>query len=275
MLDSLLLTGTLGALVGLVMALTGAGGGILAVPLLIFGLHLTVQQAAPVSLLAVGAAATLGALLGLREGVLRYRAAVLIGGMAMVMAPLGVWLAHRLPSRPLLVGFAAVLVWTAWHMFRLDQAVAPHVSAAARQQRCRIDPRDPDGRLRWTASCARALGSTGLAAGLLSGLLGVGGGFVIVPSLTHHTDLDSRSITATSLAVIALAALSGIVTASGQGSLNWPLAGTFGGGAVLALLAGRGVARHLPSAVLQRSFAAVSVFVALLMLVRGLGWLPT
>lgn len=271
-MDSPLLTGSLGALVGLVMALTGAGGGVLAVPLLIFGLHLTMQQAAPVSLLAVGTAAILGALLGLREGVVRYRAAALMGGMAMVTAPLGVWLAHQLPSRPLLIGFAAVLGWTAWRMFRLGQAVAPRGSAT-RQQRCRIDPRH--GRLRWTAPCARALGGTGLAAGLLSGLLGVGGGFVIVPSLTHHTDLDAHSIAATSLAVIALAALSGIVTASGQGSLNWPLAGTFGGGAVLALLAGRRVARHLPAAVLQRSFAAVSVFVALLMLARGLGWLST
>lgn len=270
-MDSLVVTAVLGAMVGLVMAMTGAGGGVLAVPLLIFVLHLTVQQAAPVALLAVGAAATLGALLGLRGGIVRYRAAALIGGMAMVMAPLGVWLAHRLPSRPLLIGFAAVLAWSAWRMFWLGHKDVDGVLAMARQQPCRIDPRD--GRLRWTARCAWVLGSTGVAAGLVSGLLGVGGGFVIVPSLTRYTDLDARSITATSLAVIALAALSGVVAASGQGSLNWRLAATFGAGAVLALWAGYHVAHHLPPAALQRSFAAVSAVVAVLMLARGLGWL--
>ena len=69
----------MGAAVGIVLALTGAGGGILAVPLLVFGLHLQMSQAAPVGLLAVGLAASVGALLGLREGVVRYRAALLIG----------------------------------------------------------------------------------------------------------------------------------------------------------------------------------------------------
>ena len=62
----------MGAAVGVVLALTGAGGGGLAVPLLVFGLHLQMSQAAPVGLLAVGLAASVGALLGLREGVVRY-----------------------------------------------------------------------------------------------------------------------------------------------------------------------------------------------------------
>lgn len=274
-MDHLLLTCLLGSVVGLIMAMTGAGGGVLAVPLLVFGLHLTVQQAAPVALLAVGASAALGALLGLRDGIVRYRAAALIGGLAMLMAPWGVWLAHRLPSRPLLVGFALVLSWTAWRMFRLSSGGAPQAAASASStaegQACRVNPRS--GRLLWTPPCARALAGTGLAAGLLSGLLGVGGGFVIVPSLTRHSDLDPRSIAATSLAVIALAALSGIVAASGQGSLNWLLATTFGGAATLALGVGRSVARQLPPKAMQRGFAAVCAGMALMMLARGLGWL--
>ncbi|MEJ7806353.1 MAG: TSUP family transporter, partial [Telluria sp.] len=68
----------LGMLTGVVMGLTGAGGGILAVPLLVFGLQLSVAEAGPIALLAVGAAAGVGALLGLRAGIVRYRAAVLV-----------------------------------------------------------------------------------------------------------------------------------------------------------------------------------------------------
>jgi uncharacterized membrane protein YfcA len=79
----------LGALVGVIMGLTGAGGGILAVPLLVFGLHLTVASAAPLGLLAVGIAAAMGAAVGLRAGVVRYRAALLIALTGIVFNPLG------------------------------------------------------------------------------------------------------------------------------------------------------------------------------------------
>jgi hypothetical protein len=79
----------LGALVGLLLALTGAGGGILAVPLLVFALHLGVAEAAPIGLLAVGLAAAIGAALGLRDGIVRYRAAMLMGGLAMVARAAG------------------------------------------------------------------------------------------------------------------------------------------------------------------------------------------
>lgn len=267
-MSSLALTALLGAAVGLVMALTGAGGGVLAVPLLVFALHMSVQQAAPVAMVAVCAAATLGAVLGLRQGIVRYRAAGLIGTLAMLTAPVGVALAHRLPARPLLLGFAALLLWTAWRMWRASQPAA-WASAERRDPPCQVDPHRH--RLHWTAPCAWALGATGAASGLMTGLLGVGGGFVIVPALTRHTDLDSRSIAATSLAVIALATLSGMVAASGLGTLPWPEAAAFGAGAVAALAAGHRLAHHLPAAALQRSFAAVGVAVAALMLLRGLG----
>ena len=120
----------LGALVGLLLALTGAGGGILAVPLLVFALHLGVAEAAPIGLLAVGVAAAMSAALGLRDGIVRYRAAILMGGLAMVLAPLGVAAAQRVPNAPLTIAFAAVLALSAWRMWqRGAQAIAvrsPH-----------------------------------------------------------------------------------------------------------------------------------------------------
>ena len=67
-----LLGAGLGAIIGAILALTGAGGGILAVPLLVFGLGLSMVEAAPIGLLAVGLAASVGAVLGLRQGIVRY-----------------------------------------------------------------------------------------------------------------------------------------------------------------------------------------------------------
>lgn len=267
----------LGIAIGLVLALTGAGGGILAIPLLVFGLHLPIHQAAPVGLAAVGVSAAVGAVLGLRDGVVRYRAAGLIGTAGMLIAPLGVVLAHRLPPRPLLGAFACVLGLVAWRMLRAGAASATQpditapVAAPARRPPCLVDP--ADGRLTWTPRCARALAGTGVFSGLLSGLLGVGGGFVIVPALARYTDLAMRSIQSTSLAVIALVSVSGVATAALHGALPWPVALPFTGGAIAAMVAGRRVAKRLSSVRLQQAFGTVSAVVALMMLARAFGWI--
>ena len=264
----------LGAVVGLILALTGAGGGILAVPLLVFGLHLSIMQAAPVGLIAVGAASAFGAVLGLREGLVRYRAAALIGVTGMLLAPLGVRLAGLIPNAPLMVAFALVLAWVAVRMFRQARRTAagglesPHAQS---QLPCVLNP--SEGRLIWTLPCAWALAGTGAVSGILSGLLGVGGGFVIVPALSRYTNLATRSILATSLAVIALVSVGGVSAAAWQGSIAWDIALPFALGAIAALLAGRLIAARLAGARLQQAFAVTSGAVSVLLLARGLGWI--
>lgn len=264
----------LGAVVGLILALTGAGGGILAVPLLVFGLHLSIMQAAPVGLIAVGAASVFGAALGLREGIVRYRAAALIGITGMLMAPVGVKLAQLIPGPPLTVAFAILLGWVALRTFRQSRrSASEHLEGAlARSQlTCIVNP-DVE-RLTWTTSCAWALALTGAVAGLLSGLLGVGGGFVIVPSLSHYTNMAARSIVATSLAVIALVSVGGVAAAAWHGVIDWHVAVPFATGAIAALLAGRTVAARLAGARLQQAFAVISGAVAVLLFARVLGWM--
>ena len=260
----------LGALVGLLLALTGAGGGILAVPLLVFALRLDLAEAAPIGLLAVGLAAAMAAALGLRDGVVRYRAALLMGGLAMVLAPLGVLAAQRLPNAPLTIAFALVLALSAWRMWQRARHAARQDARAALP--CVLDARD--GRLVWTRPCAQALALTGVVAGLLSGLLGVGGGFVIVPALTRFTELSARSVVATSLAVIALASVGGVGAAAWHGAIAWDIALPFAGGSVAASLLARLIAARVAGPRLQQGFAIVSACVALLLLVRGLGWMP-
>jgi uncharacterized membrane protein YfcA len=274
-MDTSLLGLALGGVVGLILALAGAGGGILAVPLLVFGLHLSIMQAAPVGLIAVGGASALGALLGLREGLVRYRAAALIGITGMLLAPVGVILAGSIPNAPLMVAFSFVLAWVALRMYRQagrDKAVAADDGSGRSTMPCVLNP--SEGRLIWTLPCAWALAGTGVASGLLSGLLGVGGGFVIVPSLSRYTNLATRSIFATSLAVIALVSIGGIGAAAWRGSIAWTIAGPFAVGAIVALLAGRMIASRLAEARLQQAFAITSALVSLLLLTRGLGLMP-
>jgi hypothetical protein len=256
----------LGALVGLLLALTGAGGGILAVPLLVFALHLGLAEAAPIGLLAVGLAAAMAATLGLRDGIVRYRAALLMGGLAMAVAPLGVMAAQRLPNAPLTIAFAVVLAFSAWRMWQRAQHAGDSPGLAALP--CVLDARD--GRLVWTRPCAQALALTGALAGALGGLLGVGGGFVIVPALTRFTELPARSVVATSLAVIALASVGGVGAAAWHGVIAWAVAAPFALGSVLASLLARLIAARVAGPRLQQGFALVSAGVAVLLLVRGL-----
>jgi uncharacterized membrane protein YfcA len=262
----------LGAVVGLIVALAGAGGGILSVPLLMFGLHLPMLQAAPVGLIAVGTASALGALLGLREGLVRYRAAALIGATGMLLAPLGVTAARYTPNAPLTVAFACVLAFVAWRTFaQARRGAQAGATGSTAQWPCVLNP--DDGRFIWTLPCARALVTTGAVAGLLSGLLGVGGGFVIVPALGRYTNLATRSIFATSMAVLALVSMGGVGAAALHGHIAWPIALPFALGAVVALLVGRRVAARWAGASLQQAFALICASVAVLLMARGLGWL--
>ncbi|MEC5215704.1 putative membrane protein YfcA [Actimicrobium sp. GrIS 1.19] len=265
----MLIASTLGLVVGVILALTGAGGGILAVPLLVFGLQMSVAQAGPIGLLAVGMAAALGAFLGLREGIVRYRAALLIAAAGTLLSPLGLWIAHRIDNRWLSVLFAAILLLVAFKTFRQASGGALATQPARSMQPCMRDP--GSGRFIWTSSCARALALSGAIAGLMSGLLGVGGGFVMVPALQRYTNLVIQSIVATSLAVIALVSLSGVVASALSGGMAWAVALPFSAGALVGMMAGRMVSARLAGPHLQIAFAAVAGTVALGMLARALG----
>jgi len=113
----------------------------------------------------------------------------------------------------------------------------------------------------------------GALAGVLSGLLGIGGGFVIVPALDRHSNLDLRSIQATSLAVIALVSVSGLTAAWWSGQLQPVAAAPFAVGAVVGLLMGRRWAMRLSTRALRRGFAVVAVVVAVMLLLRTLSHL--
>jgi uncharacterized protein len=257
-----------GLVVGLVLALTGAGGAIVAVPLLVFGLHMGMAEAGPVGLLAVTLASSLGALLGLRTRTLRYKAAGLMAAAGALATPFGLWLAHRLPDRPLSAIFASVLVAVAWRMLlQAARDLRGEPPPAAKSPPCRLDP--AIGKLHWNWACARALVFAGGMAGFLSGLLGVGGGFILVPTLLATSDLPMKSVVATSMGVVALVSVAGVANAGLSGHMHWAVAWPFAAGALAGLLCGRWFASHLAGPRLQQGFAALSLGIAASLLVRA------
>jgi len=260
----------LGLTVGVILALTGAGGGILAVPLLVFGAGLSMAEAGPIGLLAVGLAAALGAVMGLKNGTVRYKAALLIAAAGIICSPLGLWLAQRTPNRPLTIIFACVLMYVAFRVFKrsLPPSPASKAAVATKPPPCVLDAQR--GKLNWTAPCAWALTVSGVVAGGLSGLLGVGGGFVMVPALQRYTNLTAQSVLATSLAVIALVSMSGVAASSAAGHLQWAIALPFSLGALVGMMCGRLIAARLAGPHLQKGFAAVSMAVSVALLVKAI-----
>ena len=272
-MEILLTSILLGACTGVVLALTGAGGTIIAVPLLIFGLHLVIAEAAPIALLAVCLSSAAGALFAHRQGKVRYRAAGFIAITGVMTAPAGIWLAQKLPNVPLTILFALVLLYVAVDMLRQskrqnDQAIAEVPDCRPRTSSIPCQLEYAGGRLIWTWPCARALAFSGAIAGFLSGLLGVGGGFAVVPALKKATNLPMQSILATSLAVIALISLIGVTFAAILGGMNWAIALPFSAGALTGMLAGRIFTARLAGPKLQQGFAVVAMGVSVGMIIR-------
>ena len=146
-------------------------------------------------------------------------------------------------------------------------------------QRCLRQPREhtppcirdsDNGRFIWTARCAGVLALSGSVTGLLSGLLGVGGGFVLVPALQRYSDLAMPSIVATSLTVIALVSVTGVVSGAVAGNLNWMIAVPFCAAALSGMMGGRLISSRLTGPHLQYEFAAVSALVAIGMIGKSI-----
>lgn len=251
----------LGLCIGVSLGLTGAGGGILAVPALMFGLGLTLTQAAPVALIAVGIASAVGALQGLMRGLVRYKAAMLMAAVGALTAPLGLSLAHRLPAHWLSLTFAGVMLLVAARMVQQSRHRAAAQDAAEPPPKaCLLSPET--GRFVWNRLTAATLGAIGAVSGLCTGMLGVGGGFIIVPALTHFSDARMISIVSTSLMVIALVSAATVGSALLHGLTLTAAQWAFVGAAIAGMVAGRTLAPRVPQAVLQRVFAVVCVAVA-------------
>jgi uncharacterized membrane protein YfcA len=256
----------LGVVVGTLMGWTGAGGAVIGVPLLMLGLSLSLTQAAPVALVAVSLSAWLGAIAGLRAGTVRYKAAALVATAGMLATPLGLWTAPRVPDGILSLVFAAVLGCIAFIMWRDTFERLP-----AEQQRPARVPCAADratGRIAWNCRCVQVLGFSGIGTGFISGLLGVGGGFLVVPTLAKATDLSIQSVVATCLAVVALISTTAFLAAAAGGRVDWAIALPFAAGAALGMIAGRRLAVRIPGRATRRLFAFIAFTVALGM---GLG----
>ena len=167
--------------------------------------------------------------------------------------------------------FSGLMVLVAWRLLQREKREAgpsDHGTASWGQKNCMLDQQT--GRFAWTAKCSATLAALGAVTGAVSGLLGVGGGFLIVPAFKQLTDVQMRGIVATSLMVISLLSLVGVAGAFHAGvrieSVGW----VFIGASIVGMLAGRRLCSVIPARILQVGFASLCVLVAIGMLVNAL-----
>lgn len=263
-----LISPALGILVGILMGLTGAGGGILSVPLLVFFLGLPIAEAAPIALCAVALASSIGAILGLKNKILRYKAAGFMAIFGLALSPLGLWLAPQIPNAPLQILFSLILLYVAIRLLSQARNELKGIPEPNRKPPpCLLNP--AIGKLQWTMPCARALTLSGSLAGFLSGLLGVGGGFIIVPALKRYTDLPVKSIVATSLGVLAIVTGGGAIFSAASGNLNLIVAAPFSLAALVGLLFGQLIGKKMSGPNVQLIFAVFTLLIAISLLIKG------
>ena len=230
--------------IGFSLALLGSGGSIITLPVLVYAAQIPPQQAVGMSLAVVGGTSLAATMMNLRSGLVHAKAASLFSVTGIVGALAGAQLTHLVSPALLMLLFAALMILIATLMLRGGIVHAPDAEERCNWQRCSV---------------------TGFIVGGLTGFLGVGGGFLIVPALVFFGHLPLKPAIITSLVVIAVNSFAGLAGHLHQTPFNWHIATMFLGASLLGMFGGRYFARRLAVGHLRVAFAwfvlAVGAFV--------------
>ncbi len=236
-----------GLLIGVVVGALGAGGGILAVPVLTYVLGQSAHDAAAGSLVVVGLTALASLRDPVRQGRVHWREGLVFGALSVLGAVTGSRLSVRLDEVVLMRLFSVMLLAVGAFMLRKG------LLEGRRRRRGQSQPR-PDARARGRATVVVAATCTGF----MTGFFGVGGGFIVVPMLVLALAFPMREATGTSLVVMVIAATTGLLARIGTGvSVDWVVVLPFAFASMCGGLAGGPLTRRLPSHALTTAFGVL------------------
>lgn len=239
----------LSLLIGITLGLLGGGGSILTVPILVYALHMQAKEAIATSLLVVGVTSAVAMIQHARRGSVSWRVGLIFGAAGMVGAFLGGWIARYIPSVLLLAGFALIMFATAWAMLRNGQPAEKPSQIGSLAYL-------PLGRIVLD----------GLIVGAVTGLVGAGGGFLVVPALTLLGGLPMHLAIGTSLLVIGLKSMAGFFGYLSHVAISYTLAGVVTGSAVAGSFLGSWLAHRLKAGHLRKAFAWFVIAMAMYIL---------
>lgn len=239
----------LGFGIGLSLGLMGGGGSLLTVPALVYLVGQTPQAAVTTSLAIVGANSLMGASFHRAQGTLNWKVALSFGGAGMIVSYLAAGLSTMMPEPMLLIAFAIVMLLVGSLM----------LARADRGSSGFFLPRP-----------LPVIIASGAGVGMMTGILGVGGGFLVVPALVMLVGLPMQMAVGTSLIIIAMNSLAGFLGHAGDGSFNVTLTVIFTIAGLIGTFAGARLSKRLPAEKLQKVFALFVIALALSLLYDNL-----
>lgn len=241
------LTVVLAVFVGISLGLLGGGGSILTVPLLKYVAGLDAKQAIATSLLVVGVTSAVGAITHARAGRVRWKVAGVFGAAAMTGAYCGGRLARFVPGNVLLIAFAMIMIAAAVAMLRGRKDIADETAGPLPIAKIVLQ---------------------GATVGLISGLVGAGGGFLLVPALALLGGLPMPVAVGTSLVVISMQSFAGFAGHLAGESIDWKLAGMVIAAAVVGSVIGGLLTPYVEPATLRKAFGWFVLAMAALVLAQ-------
>ncbi|MET9133789.1 sulfite exporter TauE/SafE family protein [Streptomyces antibioticus] len=222
-------------LIGVSLGILGGGGSILTVPILVYLAGTDTKEAIATSLFVVGVTSLVGLVPHARAGRVRWRTGLIFGSVSMVGAYAGGRLAEYVPGTALLVAFALMMLATAAAMLRKSRKAKPAKPAHRELP-------------------VRHVIVEGLVVGAVTGLVGSGGGFLVVPALALLGGLPMSVAVGTSLLVIAMKSFSGLAGHLNGVQIDWNLALAVTAAAVVGSLIGSRFAGQIPQDILRKAF---------------------
>lgn len=261
---TVLLSLVLGVAIGGVMGALGGGGAILSVPALVYVLGQTGQDATTSSLVIVGLAAAFAAAGHARSGTVHWEVGVPFAAVGIAAAFVGTAVNRHLPESTLLLGFSLLMIVCAAAMLaraRRELQMAEEIVAGAGGVGTAVGLAQAPVEVRRRLAVRVAV--AGGTVGLLTGLFGVGGGFIIVPAMTLGLGMAMPTAIGTALLVIAINAAGALVArAVWNAHMDWSVIVPFTLAAIAGTVAGRRLAGGLPAPTLTRAFAVLLMAVA-------------
>ena len=230
-------------IIGLSLGIMGGGGSILTVPVFVYVLEMEAKTAIALSLAVVGTASLVGSFGHLRRGNVDIKMALIFGSVAMVGTFLGAKLSIYLTAVVQLLLFAVVMLIAAAFMFK------------EKKQNLEVDKSSSNLDLLWIVL-------EGLGVGILTGIVGVGGGFMIVPALVLLGNVTMKKAVGTSLLVIAMKSFSGFYGYMGIVEIPWNFLLSFTFVTILGILVGPFLIDFISDKVLKKSFALFLVLMS-------------
>ena len=236
----------LALVIGLTLGLFGGGGSILTVPVFVYVLGFDPKLAIAMSFPVVGATSLVGAIGHWRAGNVRLSSALLFGLVAMAGSFGGARASRLLDGRVQLLVLGIAMAAAAVMMLRSAERDSAEV----------LVPTEP----------SPALYLVAISIGALTGVIGIGGGFLIVPALVVFGRVPIREAVGTSLLVIAMNCVSGYAGQRDSHTIPWPFVITFSAVAIAGILAGTRFAQFVPQRTLKKGFAVLLLVIATVVL---------